>query len=130
MTKYMKLKAVMMTPKTEATITLPLFGNKQEDHEGMGLIQKVEMMILSTFGGFTRTQGQGQWMNPEGHVYVDDVLVYTIAHDWQGYKAGALTELAKHACVVLKQECIYVRYAHGEVHLIQHPHPVGLAHAA
>ena len=101
---------------TEAKIILPVV-----DDEGHSLEYKVrgaETRILDLFGGFTRTQAEGAWCDPDtGESYFETVNVYVIAGKWDDVQVLALINLAATTAKEMNQVCVYV-CVKGEVYFV------------
>lgn len=102
---------------TESKIILPF-----NDNEGKPLYaerQETEDRLMSAFGGFTKTAGQGAWQDPKTlKVYREPVLIYSIAAEWSQPQAETLRQIARRFCLNARQECVFVSIA-GQVEFIE-----------
>ena len=109
----------------EARLILPDTGTPHGDTARLD----AETALVSAFGGFTRTQGEGAWYDGRQvwreRVYVYDIAVPLLsgtgedaAREWAGAMT-ALRAIAKTAAREMQQECIYLRAPTGRVHLIR-----------
>lgn len=97
----------------EAHIHLPLWDNDRRPLVDQR--RQVLDMILGHFGGYTVTEGQGAWRDPEtGRVYTAPVKRVTVAADWNDARnTRSLLSLARFAAIHLRQECIYLAFPSG-----------------
>ena len=90
-----------------ATIILP-----EHDNDGGSLVQHraaIESKLGHAFGGFTRTVGQGFWVDPDtGREYRESVFVYAIAAEWTTGACIQLRSIARIAASIMVQECVYI----------------------
>ena len=90
-----------------ATIILP-----DADNAGSPLVDQrctIETKLGHAFGGFTRTVGQGFWVDPDtGKDYRETVWVYSIAAEWNAGACIQLRSIARIAAEIMGQECIYI----------------------
>lgn len=83
--------------------------------------------LITEFGGYTRTDGSGFWVDPEdGAVVREPIYVYDIAVERPFGDLVALQEqdqllqdIAIEAGRVAKQKAVYLRYPDGEVSILQ-----------
>jgi hypothetical protein len=102
---------------TEAKIILPVVDN--DGHSLEHKVREVEARILDLFGGFTRTQAEGAWCDPDtGESYFETVNVYVIAGKWDDARVSALINLAATAAKEMNQACVYV-CVRGEVYFVE-----------
>jgi len=97
----------------EATIILP-FTMTAEPHI---LLRK---RLLATFGGYTEHEASGTWIDPAGVEHRDRSLVFTIAVRERPFDCSYLnlTQFAREAGRLARQQCVYVRGFDGEVEFI------------
>ena len=92
---------------TIATINLPA-----DDNHGNPLDlerRRVERRLGHTFGGFTRNEAEGFWIDPaDGQEYAEKMYVYEIAGTWDAVGCIQLRQIAWDAAVELRQKCIYM----------------------
>ncbi len=96
----------------EARVILPLSGN---NNKLLDLVHaKLEQDLCKTFGGCTRTLGQGCWQGDKQN-YREEVYIYDVAMLDSTANNMLLDNIAHYAKVAGKQEAVYVRHACGEV---------------
>jgi hypothetical protein len=101
---------------TEAKIILPVVDN--DGHSLKYKLREVEARIFDLFGGFTRTQAEGAWCDPDtGESNFETVNVYVIAGKWDDAQVLALINLAAGASKEMNQICVYV-CVKGEVYFV------------
>jgi hypothetical protein len=72
--------------------------------------------LAAAFGGFTRTDGNGAWINPETKQMIsEDVAIYTIAMLDTAFNRDKLIDIAAIYKSEAKQAVVYVRLANGNV---------------
>lgn len=90
----------------------------QEDNEGHSL-QRVrctaEKALAKQFGGFTTTNGKGGWVAGNGDLQREPVWLITVAYDPSVLNDERLTSVARYIGSAGKQQAVYVRYASGDV---------------
>lgn len=101
----------------EARIVLPEFGNDGSPLCGAGgPVTRLEGMLVKLFGGYTRTEGVGAYMNGGGHTITESVIVYDVA--CYPTQKGLLRTLAETFAHEAKQEAVYLRYPDGIVEFV------------
>ena len=104
----------------EACIILPV-----EDNNGLSLASEHKALgraLLEKFGGYSRSECVGSWLDPKTNVVHDDKsYMYTVAMSPTPKNDKALFSIASSTAASCGQEAIYVRDAWGCVHII---HPV------
>jgi hypothetical protein len=100
----------------EATIILPNRDNHGNpvDHAHHGL----QHDLANKFGGFTYADVHGAWVNEKGTLVYDTSRAYTVALEHTGYTTMTLRTLAIRYGQQAGQDCVYVRYASGDVELV------------
>lgn len=90
-----------------ATLILPTVNNDGVDQTDTHCA--LQAVLCETFGGFTRTMGDGGWVSDTGKLYLDPVAVYSIAMCgsdreklesialFYGHMAGQLSVMVTHA---------------------------------
>lgn len=73
--------------------------------------------LTTQFGGCTITEASGAWRNDAGEVIREPVNVYTVAMEATEANAIRLDAIADIVGRIAAQECVYVRYASGDVAL-------------
>lgn len=73
------------------------------------------------FGGYTVTDGQGGWIDNQGHLVEEDVKIVTVAYDdYSDPNADMfLLNSARQVAADLDQDCVYVKFADGIVELVE-----------
>jgi hypothetical protein len=94
----------------ESVIFLP---RRDNDGKVFPASQRVafEQRVLAAFNGFTR-QGnlQGVWQSPQGPVYLDQQVAYTVAlASWR--QVPVWLAIVEWALVAYRQEALYVKVA-------------------
>ena len=95
----------------EAKIILPIANNSGESIDV--LHNRLKKALCRLFGGYTATASNGGWMSPDGTLYEEPGVVYTVAMDSAGN--GRLRVIAQALALLASQECIYVQYTSGQV---------------
>lgn len=100
----------------EATLILPKMPNPDKGETCasansiatyLSRLEQVKVRLLNEFGGFTVTDGQGVWKNPDtNEVYQESVHIYTIALKQDDVHTIHL--MAYQARVWLNQEAVYL----------------------
>src|SRR5271157_5520397 len=65
----------LRTMRREARIIVPIIAR----HRDLVERKEFEARVLSAFGGFTRSFGDGAWRDSDGIIHYDDVRCYDIA---------------------------------------------------
>ena len=71
--------------------------------------------LIAACGGTTQTQGQGYWVNSDGHIVSDDVTI--LDADARPVPEYQLWRIARDIAKDLHQDCTYLRIG-DNVHLI------------
>jgi hypothetical protein len=79
---------------------------------------RFEHDLVSAFGGFTRTIGDGGWAGDDGKTVYETVSIYDVAMEDAPTNARQLKVLAVQYGRLLAQEAVYVRFASGAVEII------------
>jgi hypothetical protein len=79
---------------------------------------RFEHDLVSAFGGFTRTIGDGGWAGDDGKTVYETVSIYDIAMRDEFQDFGPLKNMAVEYGRRLEQEAVYVRYPSGDVEII------------
>lgn len=111
----------------EARIIMPFDGRGGVDsHKGL------KSSILSFFGGYTATFGNGGWTDNDDVVVSENVGVYDIAMEDTESNRAKLRSIALYVGRSLDQQAVYIRYPNGQVVIMDvtgHSDPVPSAHA-
>lgn len=92
-------------------ITLPRKDNSGQPYDAAH--QAYARWLCDTFGGFTRREVKGAWLNDEGQLFQDDSYVYSVATDLSA--PAILTDQA--ARLFPDQEAFF--WAHvGQAHIV------------
>lgn len=100
----------------EASIICP-----QADNSGRSLymvLETAQKNLAQAFGGFTCTRGKGGWVNGQGKLITEPVNVLTVAYDPSPVNDAKLASVANYIGQAGNQEAVYVRYASGDVEII------------
>ncbi len=102
---------------TESTIILPRFLN---DGETPTDLARFEFAMVQNYGGFTRAEVSGAWIEPETQeLMTDNNYRYTLAGDWTSKPLrDSLRHIAMAAATGLDQECVYISVS-GVVEFVQ-----------
>jgi hypothetical protein len=74
--------------------------------------------LAKAFGGFTCFRGEGGWVDGNGNLIRDNVMIYDIAMDnHRDAPFELLHRIAIDAGRALDQDSVYIRYPNGEVHI-------------
>jgi len=93
----------------EARIVLPRVNLNRKEFEGF---------LVRSFGGFTRTRGDGAWMNPKGGIVLDKVWVYDVAATDTPDTTASLRAICRRMAKAYSQDCVYLRLPGGTVEFI------------
>jgi hypothetical protein len=100
-----------------AKLILPLL-----DNEGRDLFmqhQALQHRLLIKFGGFTKTEGAGQWRNAAGKVMTENVIVYDVAMERAAVvEFRLMAQRLAHEC---RQESVMIVTPCGDVEFIHPP---------
>lgn len=100
----------------EARIILPKADNAGND---MALAHAdLARTLCQTFGGATANQTRGMWVSPEGKLYDEPGIAYDVAMEDTADNDKALRSIAVRFGERCGQEAMYVRYASGEVEIV------------
>lgn len=110
----------------EAQIILPTHAWQAENKAAHAALKSE---LLTLWGGFTATAAQGGWRDNHGKDCVEPVTCYTVAMADNEANAALLREVAMRAGQGARQTAMYVRYASGEVDIVE-VEPVAPAVAA
>jgi hypothetical protein len=104
----------------EGMILCPVNGN---DGAPLGdVLDWVGRRLLSRFHGMTVDDVQGYWDTGNG-TQVEDVRRFTVAYDAKDLEGDVtLTAIARQYGYEAKQDAVYVRYASGDVVILQTRH--------
>ena len=96
----------------EAQINLPILGN---NGKSLGAAHTtLENMLVTLFGGCTRTIGVGMWQG-EDKLYREDVYCYMVAMEATPGNRSALQGIADAIKLAARQDAMYVCHADGDV---------------
>lgn len=101
----------------EACVILP-----QYDNNGASLQRVkryVEKTLAKQFGGFTCVNAHGGWINGRGETVQEPVWQFIVACEPTADNDAKLTSIARYIGTEGKQEAVYVRYASGDVQIIE-----------
>lgn len=79
---------------------------------------KLEYRLAQEFGGYTATVGKGGWVDDQGDLVQDDVIVYDVAGVGSVADENELMYIAQTFRNMAQQDCVYVRFFDGTVRLI------------
>lgn len=73
--------------------------------------------LLSSFGGYTRTMGDGGWIDPARPSTVEEeaIIIYDVAYNGDN---SELFQIAEWAQLYFEQTSIYCRYGNGVVQMV------------
>lgn len=80
---------------------------------------RLRRRFAEAFGGYTETEGRGGWVNGDGVLEQEQVRVYDVAMDPGPEARAQLSEIARGVLLASKEAAIYVRYADGDVEIIE-----------
>lgn len=102
----------------EGMIVVPKFDNSQRPLQA--LHAEVLQGAVEGFGGVTMREAYGAWQDPKtGQKYLEPVVEFVVAYDPDSLDGDAkLTDLARLVGDKGRQEAVYVRYASGDVEII------------
>jgi hypothetical protein len=110
----------------EATLIMPAADN--HGNSLSGLLQNLGGSLIETFGGFTVTPGHGGWRADNGREFLEPVHVFTVAMDLDDENNARLRHIAESFGRAGNQLSVYVRFASGEVEIIDiRPEQIRLA---
>lgn len=96
-----------------ATLILPTVNNDGVDQTDTH--QALQFVLCETFGGFTRTMGNGGWKSDTGKLYLDPVAVYGIAMEDSAECRAKLESIALFYGHMAGQLAVMVTHAGGDV---------------
>jgi hypothetical protein len=102
----------------EAKIILPVYPERMSMGEATKLHGHLQKRLATTFGGFTATEGDGGWIDDAGKLITERVRVYVVANQGDEGEAAKLRNIARWLAKESGEDCIYIRYADGEVELM------------
>ena len=105
-----------------ATFPLPTANNDGVDQTDTHCA--LQAVLCDTFGGFTRTIGDGGWRSDTGKLYVDPVAIYSIATEDSAIDRARLESIALFYGHLAGQLAVMVTHANGEVVFIDIPQAV------
>lgn len=82
------------------------------------LADDVAIMLSDRFGGCTRREAFGHWRNDEGKLFSEPVWEFVVAYDPAPANDAGLRSIARTIGTRGEQEAVYVRYASGEVEIL------------
>lgn len=100
----------------EAMITLPQHDNDR--HSLQHVRHYAEKALAKSFGGFTVANAKGGWVNGRGELLSEPVWTFAVAYEPTPANDAKLTSIARYMGTEGKQQAMYVRYASGEVHIL------------
>jgi hypothetical protein len=112
----------------EAMLICPIVGN-----DGAPLtrvIQAVQDQLVDAFGGCTSSLASGAWRDPDGRIVTEAVRQFVVACEPSLDADIALLNIAYEYGSRAKQQCVYIRYANGDVETVNTAHLWTLEKAA
>lgn len=106
----------MLDALNTATIIVPLKDNDGSDNSAV--IDRTIRSLCETHGGATSWVAKGYWVNANGKLFADDVVVIQSAMTKSEGNREALRALAALVLADTDQEAVYVSYPGGEVEII------------
>lgn len=100
----------------EAMIILP-----NSDNDGALLADVQDFLaeqLIDAFNGCTIRAAFGAWRSPDGVTMREAVSEFIVACEPSAANAAKLRDIARHIGTVARQLAIYVRYASGDVEII------------
>ena len=100
----------------EAKIIAPL-----RDNDGLSLAHQIALAqseLVKAFGGCTRSLAVGSWCAPDGTLMTEDVCQLVAACEPGRWADATLGAIAQRFGVAARQLAVYVRYASGDVEII------------
>lgn len=83
--------------------------------------------LIYAFGGCTVRKAEGSWLSKEGKLHSEPVFELVAAYEPSQHNDEALERIARVVGEEGKQEAVYVRFASGDVRIIEMSPPVALA---
>jgi hypothetical protein len=102
--------------KREAKIIIPVQPSRVKPVIGNIRRRVLETALCKNFGGFTRSDAYGAWIDAGGELVREPVYVYVIAAGSD--QAPVLRDLAVLYRDGTKEDCVYVKYPDGTVDLV------------
>lgn len=87
-------------------LIIPKLDNDGSDNAAV--IEDAVRTMCGTFGGATVYDAAGFWVNPEGHLYRDEVSVIVSAATVEGAARDAMLALARRVLDLTDQEAVFV----------------------
>lgn len=113
----------------EGLITVPKCDNNGKPLDL--LIEWAMETLAKRFGGVTAVEARGSWVGPDGKFYNEPVIQLITAYDPDNRSDDSfLAGLAVNAGIAANQLAMYVRYASGEVEIIEIKQPEAMPAAA
>lgn len=100
----------------EARIILPRFDN--DDVALTEVHTWLRRQLAGAFNGFTAADADGYWLGEKYTVYSERVTFYDVAMAPTGSNDLILRNVARVCGIMAKQQAVYVRYASGDVDII------------
>lgn len=104
----------------EARIILPVNGNDGLSVEGAH--KYLKMSLASEFGGFSAIKADGGWVDNDGALQEEPVVIYDVAAPSGVLEDKLLHDIARVAGREAGQICVYVKDFSGNVELIKINH--------
>lgn len=109
----------------ESLITIP-----KADNDGVplnGVMKSAQAFLIDAFGGCTVSEAFGSWRNADGVVMSEPVWQLVTAYEPDANNDATLHTLATNVGKLARQQAVYVRYASGDVEIIDTAHNAPLA---
>lgn len=101
----------------EGLINVPKFDNDGNSLDA--LVEQVMTILSQKFGGATAIDVTGCWFGPDGKLYREPITQIITAYQPSSDADNVLRSIAVGAGMIAKQLAMYVRYASGEVEIIE-----------
>lgn len=93
----------------------------QADNSGTplnGVLASAQTFLANTFGGCTTREARGAWVSPSGELFNEPVWEVVAAYEPSPEHDRTLRNLAGYVGKVGKQQAVYLRYASGDVEIL------------
>lgn len=102
----------------------------QHDNDGQSLqrvLKHSQEALARQFGGYTCLPGKDGWINNAGKIQTEPVWQLTVAYEPSATNDAKLESVARYIGQEGKQQAVYVRFASGNVSIIETNPPLKVA---